>query len=101
MRMIMNVTMPAEPFNTLVRKGTVGKILQSILEAIKPESAYFTEQDGHRGAMLVVHLSDSSQIPALAEPWFLNFEAECTFRIAMNAEDLGKAGLEALGKKWG
>jgi len=34
-------------------------------------------------------------------PFFLNFNADCEFRIAMSPEDLGKAGLDELGKKWG
>jgi hypothetical protein len=45
-------------------------------------------------------LQRCSDIPALAEPWFLNFHATCEFRIAMSPEDLRKAGLEELGKKW-
>jgi hypothetical protein len=28
------------------------------------------------------------------------YEADCEFRIAMSPEDLGKAGLDELGKKW-
>lgn len=46
MRMILSVAFPHEPFNTLVRKGTISKVMGKILDAIKPESAYFTEQDG-------------------------------------------------------
>jgi len=33
-------------------------------------------------------------------PIFLNFNADCEFRIAMSPEDLGKANLDELGKKW-
>jgi hypothetical protein len=36
----------------------------------------------------------------LAEPWFLQFNAEVEYRIAMTPEDLGRADLGALGKKW-
>ena len=71
-----------------------------ILEAIKPEAAYFTEQDGQRGAVLVVDLPDPSKIPALAEPWFLTFQADVEFRVAMTPDDLKKAGLDELGKRW-
>jgi hypothetical protein len=39
-------------------------------------------------------------VPALAEPFFLKFHASCKFRIAMSPEDLQKAGLEQIGKKW-
>ena len=75
--------------------------MKRILEALKPESVYFTEFGGLRTALLVVHLDDASQIPALAEPWFLNFNADVEFHVAMTPEDLAKAGLDALGKKWG
>ena len=43
---------------------------------------------------------DPSKIPALAEPWFLTFNADVELRVAMTPEDLARAGLEALGKKW-
>jgi hypothetical protein len=49
---------------------------------------------------LVVNVNEPSDIPALAEPWFLNFNAACELRIAMSPEDLLKAGLEELGKRW-
>ena len=77
------------------------RALKQILEAIKPEAAYFTEQNGGRGAVLIVNLSDPSKIPALAEPWFLTFQADVEFRVAMTPEDLEKAGLGEYGKKWG
>jgi hypothetical protein len=101
MRMLLNVTLPHEPFNTAVRKGTAGETIRKILEAIKPEAVYFTEQEGHRGAVLVVNVDQPSQIPALAEPWFLNFSADCELRIVMSPDDLQRAGLAELGKKWG
>jgi len=99
--MLLDVTMPHEKFNAAVRDGTAGAKLGRILEAIKPEAVYFTEQDGRRGALLVVDVADSSKIPALAEPWFLTFNADVKLRIAMTPDDLGRAGLGELGKKWG
>ena len=96
----MNVRIPHQQFNAAVRDGTVGPKLNRILEAIKPEAAYFTEQNGHRGAVLIVDLPDPSKIPVLAEPWFLTFQADVEFRVAMTPDDLKKAGLDDLGKKW-
>src|ERR1051326_13591 len=101
MRVLMNVRFPHEPFNALVRKGAIGDLMKKILAEIKPEAAYFTELDGRRTAILIVNLENASRIPALAEPWFLNFQADCEFRIVMSAEDLERAGLAELGKKWG
>lgn len=101
MRMLMNVTIPTNRFNEAVRNGTVGSKLRGILEELKPEAVYFTEQDGLRGAVLIVNLDDPAQVPVLAEPWFLAFDAKVKFQIAMTPEDLQRAGLESLGKKWG
>jgi hypothetical protein len=100
MRMLMQLEFPIEPFNSAVRDGTAGQKMKKILEAIKPEAAYFSEQNGKRGGILVVNVKDPSDVPILAEPWFLTFHAEVRFRIAMTPEDLGRSGLDALGKKW-
>lgn len=100
MRVLLHVRLPHKPFNAAVRDGSVGQKLNRILESIKPEAAYFTEQGGQRGAVLVVDLPDPSKIPALAEPWFLAFEADVEFRVVMSPDDLKRAGLEELGKKW-
>lgn len=100
MRMLLNIRIPHQPFNAAVKDGTVGPKLKGILEAIKPEAAYFTEQNGQRGAVLVVDLPDPTKVPALAEPWFLTFQADVEFRVVMSPADLEKAALESLGKKW-
>ena len=100
MRILLDITLPHEPFNTLVRKGVVGKKLTDILDALKPEAVYFTERDGKRGAIMIVDMADASKIPSLAEPWFLSFNADVKFHPVMTPDDLKKAGLDALGKKW-
>jgi hypothetical protein len=100
MRMMLEVEFPVEPFNSMVRDGTVGRKIQEILGEIKPEAAYFTERDGHRGGILVVDVTDPSQVPQLAEPFFLVFNALVKLRICMTPEDLGRAGLEAIGSKY-
>ena len=98
--MLLDVTIPHEPFNTLLRKGVAGKKLMDILEALKPEAVYFSEHEGKRGATIIVDMADASKIQSLAEPWFLTFDADVKFRIAMTPDDLKKGGLDAIGKKW-
>jgi hypothetical protein len=98
--MLMNVQFPPEPFNAAVRNGTIGPKIRRILEDIQPEAAFFSEHNGRRGGTFVVNVNSPSDVPALAEPWFLTFNAEVEFRIAMTPEDLSRAGLDALGKKW-
>ena len=100
MKMLLNISIPHHPFNEAVRDGTAGKKLKHILDEIKPEAVYFTTQGGQRGAVMIVELADASQIPALAEPWFLTFNANVEFKPVMSPEDLARAGLDELGKKW-
>jgi len=100
MRMLMHVQFPPEPFNSAVRDGSAGPKIQKILEAIRPEAAYFSEHHGRRGGTFVVNVNSPSDVPMLAEPFFLTFDAEVEFRIAMTPEDLARASLDALGKKW-
>ena len=100
MRMLLNVKIPHEEFNKAVRDGSVGQKVRRILEDARPEAVYFTEHQGQRGAMLIVEVAEPSKVPALAEPWFLTFNAEVEFHIVMTPEDLQKAGLVELGKKW-
>jgi hypothetical protein len=45
-------------------------------------------------------MNETSQIPAIAEPWFLQFNADVEFHPVMLGDDLGKANLEEIGKKW-
>jgi hypothetical protein len=101
MKMLLSVTLPHQPLNAAVKDGTAGAKLNRILEAIKPEAVYFTDRNGKRGAVLIVDLPDSSKIPALVEPWMLLFEADIELHPVMMPEDLKRAGLEELGKKWG
>ncbi len=100
MRMLMHVKIPNAQFNAAVKDGTVGQKIHRVLEDCKPEAVYFTEYDGHRGVILIVNVDQSAKVPDLAEPWFLLFDADVQFHIVMSPEELGRAGLELLAKKW-
>jgi hypothetical protein len=49
------------------------------------------------------NLEDTSEIPAVAEPFFLEYDAKVTFSAVMNAQDLAKAapGIEKAVKEHG
>jgi hypothetical protein len=68
MRMLIQVKIPPEEFNAAVKDGSVGQKINRILEETKPEAVYFTEYEGQRGAVMIVDLKDSSQVPGYAEP---------------------------------
>ena len=100
MRMLLHAKIPHEKFNAAVRDGSAERKVKQILEETKAEAVYFTEYDGQRGAILIINVNDPSEVPRFAEPWFLSFNADVQFHIAMTPEELGRAGLEKLGKKW-
>lgn len=92
MRMMMQIAIPVEAGNQAARTGAFGASFQKILEPLKPEAAYFTTgTSGERGGFIVFDMKDTSQIPAVAEPFFLAYNARVTFSPVMNAQDLANA----------
>ncbi|MPW20651.1 panthothenate synthetase [Paraburkholderia sp. CNPSo 3157] len=100
MRFVLHISLPVEKFNQAVRDGTAGEKMRRILDETKPEAAYFCAKEGMRGGFLIVDISDVSEMPRFAEPWFLLFDATVEFLPTMTPEDLQRAGLDQLGKKW-
>ncbi len=98
--MLLTVHIPHEPFNSLVRSKEAGPLIKRMMEHLKPEAAYFSEQHGQRCGMFIVDLADPSEIPAMCEPFFLNLDADCELRPVMGPEDLVKADLDGIADKW-
>lgn len=103
MRILLKVSMDHETANALSRAGKIGETMAAILEDLKPEAAYFTEMGGKRTGIIVVNIDHPSEIPGIAEPFFLAFGADVEIHPAMIPEDLMKAGpaIEAAAKKYG
>ena len=98
MRMLLRVSIPVETGNAAARAGTLGSTIEKILAELKPEAAYFiADDDGNRSGSIVFDMKDTSQIPAVAEPWFLAFNAKVSIRPVMTVQDLAAAG-PAIGK---
>ena len=93
MRMLLRVSIPVDTGNAAAKDGTLGSTIERILADLKPEAAYFFADDhGQRAGSIVFDMNDTSQIPAVAEPWFLAFNAQVSLRPVMNPQDLAKAG---------
>lgn len=94
--MLLKVEMDTAKSNENIKNGNMQKTMQSALEAIRPEAAYFTTQNGCRTAFIVFDLQDPSEMPKIAEPFFMELGAKISFTPVMDKEDLAK-GLAALG----
>jgi hypothetical protein len=92
MRFLLKVNMPVEAGNAAAKAGKLGATIASILAELKPEAVYFTADNGQRTGFIFFEMQDASQIPAIAEPWFLAFNAGIELYPVMIPEDLAKAG---------
>jgi hypothetical protein len=103
MRMLLKATIPVEAGNAAVANGTLGTTIQKILAELKPEAAYFTEDFGERTGWIFFDMKNSSELPTVAEPWFLAFNAKVTVRPAMNPQDLaeGLPGMQQAVRTYG
>ena len=100
MRTMLRVSFPVEKSNQAIRDGSLPKIMESFMGEMKPESAYFFADGGMRSAQFVFDMKDASQIPVIAEQFFMGLNADVDFRPVMNADDL-KAGLATTMKRMG
>jgi hypothetical protein len=102
-RFLLKVTIPVESGNAASRAGKLGATIQSILADLKPEAVYFTDDNGQRAGYIFLEMQDASEIPAIAEPWFLAFNAAIEIHPVMRPEDLARAGgaIDKAVKKYG
>jgi hypothetical protein len=98
MRTMLKVTVPVEAGNKAIQDGSLQKTMTEAAERLRPEAAYFFTEKGLRTALYVIDLKDPSDIPVIAEPFFIGLNAAVEFTPVMNADDLKKA-LERVSKK--
>ncbi len=92
MRCLMKVTIPVVEGNAAISDGSFGLTISSILADLKPEAAYFAAENGQRTAFLFINMENSSQLPAMAEPFFQSFGASIEVTPPKSQEHLKKAG---------
>jgi hypothetical protein len=102
MRVMIRFSFPVESGNEIVSSGKINRIFQSLLEDLKPEAAYFYPENGQRGGLLVVNMTDSSDVFKMLEPIWLGIKADVTVTPVMNGEDLqkGLSGIAGIVKRY-
>ncbi|MGH3310611.1 MAG: DUF3303 family protein [Streptomyces sp.] len=95
MRMMMRVLLDTKVSNDGLKSGKLPKLMETVLDQLKPEAAYFTPHGGRRSCVLVFDMQDSSLLPTITEPFLQEMGAEIEIQPVMNREEL-KKGLAAL-----
>ncbi|MGC9497599.1 hypothetical protein [Streptomyces sp. WG7] len=95
MRVLLKATLDTEKSNEAIRSGKLTELISRTLDHVKPEAAYFGPLGGRRTALMVFDMQDSSELPAIGEPFFAELNAEVEVSPVMNADDLQK-GLSQL-----
>jgi hypothetical protein len=98
MHTLLKVTMSdLEATNAAITNGRMQDVIKQVSKLIKPETSFFTAENGYRTGMFIFDLKDASQIPQIAEPFFTELNARVEFFPGMDFIELEK-GLEAWNK---
>jgi hypothetical protein len=95
MKVMLRAHLDTQISNEALKDGTLPKIVESMMERLKPEAAYFGPGEGGRTCTFVFDMQDSSMTPTIVEPLFEGLGARVEIQPVMNSEDLRK-GLAAL-----
>jgi hypothetical protein len=93
MRTLLRIKLDVEAANKAIVDGTLGQVIDALVEKTHPEASYFLAEDGRRTAYFVFDMKNSSEIPGIVEPFFMKLNAEVAFTPVMNHDDL-KKGLQ-------
>jgi hypothetical protein len=96
MRMMAKIQVPTEEGGRAIKDGSMGKLIEESLAAMKPECAYFFLDEGVRTVIAVFDLKSPSDMVTLFEPGMLAMNARVQLTPVMSRDDL-TAGLTSLG----
>ncbi|MEJ2196012.1 MAG: hypothetical protein P8X73_14275 [Ignavibacteriaceae bacterium] len=91
MTMLLRVILPCNPFNSIVKKVTMGKNLEKIMKDIKPGATYYTRIDGERTVLKVVNINIPGDYAKYAEPFFSQFDAAYNRDVMLTHDGLKKS----------
>ena len=83
MRFLAKITIPKRTGDEASRSGELQRTVQSAIERLTPEAAYFFEQDGDRECLFVINLD----VPAMLKPLFHNLDPSIYVTPVVNAAE--------------
>ena len=90
-RMMLKVQIPPDGGNEAIKAGNQGAIFEALIDQIKPEAVYFTQEDGLRTAYFVYTIYETTDFAAIHEPLIQGFGARVYDMPALTWEELKQA----------
>ncbi|MCB2184980.1 MAG: hypothetical protein KQJ78_07750 [Deltaproteobacteria bacterium] len=90
MRLMYRFTIPVEKGNETAADGSMPRIIQDLVDELRPEAAYFFLEDGRRAGLLVFEETDQTRLVAINEPLFAKLHAAISIQPVMNFADMLK-----------
>jgi len=90
-RMMLKVQIPPEGGNRAISAGKQGAIFEALINRIKPEAVYFTQEDGLRTVYFVYTIHETMDFAAIHEPLIQGFGARVYDMPALTWDELKNA----------
>lgn len=89
MHTLLKVTMSdVEAANDAIQEGKLQKIVEQTSKLIAAEASFFYAENGYRTALFLFDMKDSSMIPSIAEPFFMELNAKIELFPAMDTSEM-------------
>ncbi len=95
MRTMVKFTIPTQEANPLVKDGSIGQTMESLMGNLQPEAAYFGPIEGKRGGFIVINMEEGSDVVTKLEHLWLELGATIELFPVATPDEL-RAGLQSL-----
>jgi hypothetical protein len=92
---MVKFTIPTQEANPLVKDGSIGQTMESLMGKLQPEAAYFGPIEGKRGGFMVINMEEGSDVVTKLEPMWLELGATIELFPVATPDEL-RAGLQSL-----